>query len=121
MSLNSSIFLFSFCLHDLSFDKNEGGLGGSPEGFYRRERSRVFYQEGSTMFYQDLLSPLRMIAESKKRAQWVVCYRAGYGNRGFYMKDKRKSEDLKLKYSFHWFICFSGRLNWWVSRECLLI
>lgn len=36
------------------------------------------------------------------------------------MEERRENEAVKLSYLFHWLMCFSGRLDWWISRECLL-
>lgn len=57
---------------------------------HRRKKSRVFYQ--------DILSHLRMGTESEERPQQVVYCRAGDENGGLGIQERRQSEDLKFSY-----------------------
>lgn len=74
-------------------------------GIQRREVMRVFHH--------DLFASLGTgkTVESSFLQTWDQ-------TRGF---GEKESEVLKLIYLLSWLSCFSGRLAWWLPRECLLV
>lgn len=74
-------------------------------GIQRREVRRVFHH--------DLFASLGTgkTVESSLLQTWDQ-------TRGF---GEKESEGLKLTYLLSWLSCFSGRLAWWLPRECLLM
>lgn len=93
---------------------NVEGLGWRLRGLY----GRIYIQ----VFHQDVLSLLVKGAEKKKRPQQAVCYRSRDETVAGDLEERRESEseDLKPAYLLSWSVCFSGKLGWWVTRECLL-
>lgn len=65
--------------------------------------------EESSVFHQDLLSPLGMRAESEERPQQVACCRAGDEAGGLDMQRERP----EAHYLLSWPSCFPGGLSWW--------
>ena len=58
--------------------------------------------------------------ENKERSLQKFCYRDGAETGDLDMEERRQAENLDLAYLLHCSTCFSGRLGWRVSRECLL-
>lgn len=78
---------------------------------------RVHRREESSVFHQDLLTPLGMGTEREERPQQVVCFKAG--GPGF-ARAEREREELRLVHLLHWPTCFSVMLDWEFLRECWL-
>lgn len=79
---------------------------GMVRGAQRREVTRVFHQD----LFGSLGTGKAM--ESSLLQTWDQT--RGFGR-------EKGSEGLKLTHLLSWPSCFSGRLAWWVSRECLLV
>lgn len=71
-------------------------------GVHRREEIGVFYQ--------DLLSPLRLGTEAVGKPEQVVSCRAGD-------EERRESKNLKLAYLLYWPTYSSGRFGCWIPRD----
>lgn len=81
---------------------------------------RIHIGQENRIFHKDLISPLRIGAEGEERPHQVLCYRSGGKNGKLDMEEEGRVKNLKLAYLLHLSNCFSGRLGWPVSRECLL-
>lgn len=86
------------------------------DGLEEGRSERVHKKKESKVFYQCLLSHLRIEIESEEKPQQIICYRAGDRTGRLDVEKMSGSDSLKLTSLLCWLSCFSGRPGGCVPR-----